>query len=113
MTTAMSDQKVAVDSGQWLLYRYHPERTHAGENPLILDSRTPNRKVKDYLQQQTRFKMLQKSNPEHAKLLWQEAQQDADTRYRLYEYLAQRKPEQAAVPAETRHDPPVPVEAVK
>jgi len=57
--------------------------------------------------------MLQKSNPEHAKLLWQEAQQDAETRYRLYEYLAQRKPEQAAAPAETRHDPPVPVEAVK
>ena len=41
MTTAMSDQKVAVDSGQWLLYRYHPERAIAGENPLMLDSRTP------------------------------------------------------------------------
>jgi pyruvate-ferredoxin/flavodoxin oxidoreductase len=113
MTTAMSDQKVAVDSGQWLLYRYHPERTLAGENPLLLDSRTPNRKVKDWLLQQTRFKMLQKSHPEHAKLLWQEAQQDADTRYRMYEYLAQRKTGQAAAPAETRHDPPVVVETVK
>jgi len=99
MTTAMSDQKVAVDSGQWLLYRYNPERTLAGENPLILDSRTPTRKVKDYLQQQTRFKMLLKSHPEHAKLLWQEAQEDAETRYRLYEYIAQRKPEPAATPA--------------
>jgi len=99
MTTAMSDQKVAVDSGQWLLYRYNPERTLAGENPLILDSRTPTRKVRDFLQQQTRFKMLLKSNPEHAKLLWQEAQQDAETRYRFYEYLAQRKPAPAAVPA--------------
>src|SRR5208337_4582124 len=58
MTTAMSDQKVAVDSGQWLLYRYSPERALAGENPLLLDSRTPTRKVKDYLIQQTRFKML-------------------------------------------------------
>ena len=113
MTTAMSDQKVAVDSGQWLLYRYNPERTLAGENPLILDSRTPTRKVKDYLQQQTRFKMLVKSNPEHAKILWQEAQQDAETRYHLYEYLAQRKPEPAAAPAEKPHDPPVPVEAGK
>jgi pyruvate-ferredoxin/flavodoxin oxidoreductase len=101
MTTAMSDQKVAVDSGQWLLYRYHPERALAGENPLILDSRTPTRKVKDYLQQQTRFKMLLKSHPEHAKLLWQEAQQDAEARYRLYEYMAQRRPQQAAAPAET------------
>jgi len=113
MTTAMSDQKVAVDSGQWLLYRYNPERALAGENPLILDSRTPTRKVKDYLLQQTRFKMLIKSKPEHAKLLWQQAQQDAETRYRLYEYMAQRKPAQAAAPAETRHDPPVPVETGK
>ncbi|MFZ0796941.1 MAG: pyruvate:ferredoxin (flavodoxin) oxidoreductase [Terriglobales bacterium] len=113
MTTAMSDQKVAVDSGQWLLYRYHPERALAGQNPLTLDSRTPTRKVKDYLQQQTRFKMLQKSNPEHAKLLWQEAQQDADTRYRLYEYLAQRKTQPTAAPAEARHDPLVAVETGK
>jgi hypothetical protein len=45
--------------------------------------------------------MLAKSNPEHAKLLWQEAQQDAETRYRLYEYLAQRKTEKAAAPAAT------------
>jgi pyruvate-ferredoxin/flavodoxin oxidoreductase len=99
MTTAMSDQKVAVDSGQWLLYRYNPERTLAGQNPLTLDCRTPSRKVKDYLLQQTRFKMLLKSKPEDAKRLWQEAQQDAETRYRLYEYMAQRKPEPAAVPA--------------
>src|SRR5271169_1966583 len=113
MTTAMTYQKVAVESGQWLLYRYHPDRTAAGENPLILDSRTPTRKVKDYLLQQTRFKMLQKSNPEHAKLLWQEAQQDAETRFHFYEYLAQRKTGQALAPAEGRHDPPAVVETGK
>jgi pyruvate-ferredoxin/flavodoxin oxidoreductase len=119
METAMSDQKVAVDSGQWLLYRYHPERTVAGQNPLTLDSRTPTRKVSDYLQQQTRFKMLQKSKPEDAKVLWQEAQEDADTRFRLYEYLAQRKaqpvaaPVAAPVPVVPRREPPVPAETVK
>src|ERR1035438_2416932 len=113
MTTAMSDQKVAVESGQWLLYRYNPERALTGENPLTLDSRTPTRKVRDFLQQQTRFKMLLKSKPEDAKRLWQQAQQDAEIRFRLYEYLAQRKPGQAAAPAEKRQDPPVPVEAEK
>ena len=113
MTTAMSDQKVLVDSGQWLLYRYNPSRTLAGENPLTLDSRAPTRKVKDFLQQQTRFKMLVKSNPEHAKLLWQEAQQDAETRFHMYEYLAQRKSGQAAASAEKRPDPPVPAETGK
>jgi len=91
MTTGMSDQKTSVEAGQWLLYRYHPERALAGENPLLLDSRTPTRKVKEVLQQQTRFQMLTKSKPEEAKRLWQQAQHDADLRYRFYEYLAQRK----------------------
>jgi len=90
MTTAMSDQKVAVESGQWLLYRYNPQRALIGENPLSLDSRTPTRKVQEFLMQQTRFKMLTKSNPEHAKQLWQEAQNDADVRFHFYEYLARR-----------------------
>jgi pyruvate-ferredoxin/flavodoxin oxidoreductase len=93
MTTAMSDQKVAVESGQWLLYRYNPDRALLGENPLSLDSRTPTRKVKEFLDQQTRFKMLTKSKPEDAKHLWAQAQHDAETRFALYEYLAQRKPE--------------------
>jgi pyruvate-ferredoxin/flavodoxin oxidoreductase len=91
MTTAMSDQKLAVDSGQWLLYRYNPERTSQGDNPLMLDSRTPNRKVKDYLQQQTRFQMLSKSKPQDARRLWEQAQHDAEIRYHFYEYMAQRK----------------------
>ncbi len=96
MTTAMTDQKVAVESGQWLLYRYNPERTAAGENPLALDSRAPTRKVQEYLLQQTRFKMLTKSKPEDAQRLWKMAQQDVETRYRMYEYMASRKIEPAA-----------------
>jgi pyruvate-ferredoxin/flavodoxin oxidoreductase len=100
MTTAMSNQKAAVDSGQWLLYRYNPERAAQGENPLTLDSRTPTRKVSDFMQMETRFKMLTKSRPEEAKLLWQEAQYDATTRFRLYEYLAQRKSDKEPVVAE-------------
>jgi pyruvate-ferredoxin/flavodoxin oxidoreductase len=91
MTTAMQNQKAAVDSAQWLLYRFHPERALAGENPLQLDSRTPTRKVQDFLLMETRFKMLTKSKPEDAKRLWAEAQHDAETRYRFYEYLASRK----------------------
>ncbi len=91
MTTSMSDQKVAVESGQWLLYRFNPERETAGENPLQLDSRAPTRKVQEYLLQQTRFKMLTKSRPEEAEKLWAMAQTDADHRYRMYEYMSARK----------------------
>jgi pyruvate-ferredoxin/flavodoxin oxidoreductase len=96
MTTAMTDQKVAVESGQWLLYRYSPDRAAAGDNPLALDSRAPTRKVQEYLLQQTRFKMLTKSKPEDAQRLWKLAQQDVETRYRMYEYMASRKTEAPA-----------------
>jgi pyruvate-ferredoxin/flavodoxin oxidoreductase len=103
MTTAMTEQKVAVEAGHWLLYRYNPERALTGENPLQLDSRAPNRKVKDFLQQQTRFQMLTKSKPEDAKRLWEQAQHDVDLRYRFYEYMAQRKTDPSPRPAK----PPV------
>jgi pyruvate-ferredoxin/flavodoxin oxidoreductase len=91
MTTGMQNQKAAVETGQWLLYRYNPERVEQGENPLLLDSRTPTKKVQDYLTMETRFKMLTKSKPENAKELWKQAQHDAEVRYRFYEYMSQRK----------------------
>ena len=91
MTKGMQDQKTAVESGQWMLYRYNPDRLLTGENPLILDSRAPTRKVQDFLQMETRFKMLTKSRPEAVKELWQQAQRDAEARYKMYEYLSQRK----------------------
>ena len=105
MTTAMTDQKVAVESGQWLLYRYNPERAGAGENPLALDSRAPTRKLQEYLLQQTRFKMLTKSKPEDAQRLWKMAQQDVETRYRMYEYMASRKTEAQAAAKDAPEKP--------
>ncbi len=105
MTTAMSDQKIAVESGQWLLYRYNPEKTAMGENPLALDSRAPSRKVQEYLLQQTRFKMLTKSKPEDAERLWQLAQKDVETRFHMYEYMASRKGEPVAAPESAKEAP--------
>ncbi|NQU12313.1 pyruvate:ferredoxin (flavodoxin) oxidoreductase, partial [bacterium] len=90
MTTAMQNQKAAVNSGQWLLYRHDPRRVATGLNPLQLDSRPPKQAVQDYLLMENRFKMLTKSKPDQAKLLFKMAQEDATTRYRFYEYLAAR-----------------------
>jgi pyruvate-ferredoxin/flavodoxin oxidoreductase len=91
MTTAMQNQKAAVEAGQWLLYRFHPERAEAGENPLQLDSKGPKIPLEKYLYMENRFKMLTKSHPEAAKHLLEEAQQDVYTRWHYYEYLASRK----------------------
>jgi pyruvate-ferredoxin/flavodoxin oxidoreductase len=84
----------------------------AGENPLALDSRAPTRKVQEYLLQQTRFKMLTKSKPEDAQHLWKLAQQDVESRYRMYEYMASRKTELAAAAKESAEKPPLPAKPV-
>ncbi|GAB4546856.1 MAG: pyruvate:ferredoxin (flavodoxin) oxidoreductase [Anaerolineae bacterium] len=88
--TAMRNQKAAVDTGQWLLYRYNPEREAHGENPLSLDSKAPKLPVKTYLQMENRFKMLELSRPEVARALYETAQADVNERYAMYEYLANR-----------------------
>jgi len=90
MTTAMKNQKAAVDSGQWPLYRFNPLRAEHGENPLTLDSKIGKVSVKDYMRMENRFKMLELSNPEAAAQLFEEAQHDATLRYAYYEYLASR-----------------------
>ncbi len=90
MTTAMQNQKAAVNSGQWLLYRYDPRRELAGEIPLQLDSRAPKQKVEEYLLLENRFKMLTKSDPARAKDLFRAAQRDAERRFKFYEHLSAR-----------------------
>lgn len=90
MTTAMQNQKAAVQSGQWLLYRYNPERQRQGMNPLQIDCPKPKIAVEKYLNLENRFKMLIKGKPNEARRLFAEAQSDADDRWALYQYLAAR-----------------------
>ena len=91
MTAGARQQKAAVNSGQWLLYRYDPRRAARGENPLQLDSRAGKMRVEEYLLSENRFKMLAKARPEDAKLLFEQAQHDVQARWELYSYLASRK----------------------
>jgi pyruvate-ferredoxin/flavodoxin oxidoreductase len=91
MTTANQNQKAAVNSGQWLLYRYNPERLRLGENPLQLDSAGPRMKVADYFKLENRFKMLEKSEPRAARELLSQAQADINSRRAFHEFLATRK----------------------
>ncbi|MDA2920416.1 pyruvate:ferredoxin (flavodoxin) oxidoreductase [Desulfobacterota bacterium AH_259_B03_O07] len=91
MTTAMRNQKAAVDSGQWLLYRFNPERTAEGENPLHLDSHSPKIPVEKYLYMENRFKMLLKTRPTDARRLFSQIREDVKSRWSLYDYLASRE----------------------
>ena len=91
MTTAMTNQKALVESGRWLLYRYNPNLIQQGKNPLQLDMKQPKQSIEQSIYQENRFKMLTKSKPEIAKNLLQAAQDQVDARWRLYQYLAERK----------------------
>ena len=92
-------QKLAVESGQWLLYRFDPRRSERGENPLQLDSSAAKSKVQDFMMSENRFKMLTKSKPEDAKKFFAQAQVDADRRWKFYQFMAQRDPKNETTPA--------------
>ena len=90
MTTGMKNQKAAVDSGEWILYRYDPQKTDQNKNPLTLDSAAPKIPVKTYMDMENRFKSLNFSKPEVARELAELAQTDANARWAFYSYLAGR-----------------------
>nr|WP_187289682.1 hypothetical protein [Trichormus azollae] len=70
---------------------YNPDRVQQGQNPLQLDSRTPRIPVEQSMYMENRFKMLTKINPETAKQLLKQAQEDVNIRWQMYQYLAARK----------------------
>ncbi len=89
MGTAMHNQKAAVDSGYWQLYRYNPDEATEGKNPFKLDSKGLKIPLKDYAYMETRYKMLTKSHPKEAEELMKEAQKDVVDRWKMYEHLAE------------------------
>jgi len=84
----MDQQKAAVNSGYWPLFRYNPDLVAQGKNPFQLDSRPATIGLKDYIYNETRYTMLVKSNPEHAQELFKLAQDDVAAKWKLYDYMS-------------------------
>jgi pyruvate-ferredoxin/flavodoxin oxidoreductase len=93
----LDQQKLAVQSGHWPLFRYNPAAA-PGQANFVLDSRAPSIPLEQYIYNETRYTMLRQSNAAEAKLLLGEAQQDVNERWQRYEALAQKS---AATAAET------------
>jgi pyruvate-ferredoxin/flavodoxin oxidoreductase len=74
MAKGMTQQKLAMESGHWPLYRFDPRRAAAGENPMQLDSAPPKIPLQDYIYNETRYRMLVQSDPDAAKRLLDAAQ---------------------------------------
>jgi len=84
----MGEQKLAVDSAAWPLYRYNPSNVAEGKNPLSLDSKAPKIPLKDYIYNETRYSSLARSDEERAEKLLKLAQEDVEKRWKQYEQLA-------------------------
>jgi pyruvate-ferredoxin/flavodoxin oxidoreductase len=84
----MDQQKAAVQSGYWPLFRFNPELARQGKNPLQLDSRPPSLPLEKYVYNETRYTMLKQAHPEEARELLRLAQEDVRQRWRLYEHWA-------------------------
>ncbi len=85
----LEQQKAAVDSGYWPLFRYNPALEEQGKNPFQLDSRAPSLPLEKYIYNETRYTMLVQSDPESAKRLLEDARGDVKTRRAFYEHLAE------------------------
>jgi pyruvate-ferredoxin/flavodoxin oxidoreductase len=88
MAYGAEQQKLAVESGAWPLYRFDPRRIGAGQPPLQLDCGEPKIKVEQYRKNENRFRMIERLGPDRAKLLAAAAQGDASRRFRHYQQLA-------------------------
>jgi len=88
MARGMTNQKLAVDTGYFPLFRYNPTLAAEGKNPFKLDSKAPKQPLTDFTSLETRFNMLEKIYPDRARDLSKLAVEDIRSRWAMYEQLA-------------------------
>lgn len=88
MGCSQLEERRAVETGYWQLYRYDPQREEKGENPFVLDSPTPTADIMSFLMNENRYGSLQTAFPDKAEELYEKAAQDVQNRLKKYQALA-------------------------
>jgi len=88
MAKGLQQQKLAVTSGAYPVYRYDPRLVDQGKNPLLIDAKEPTTRLEDYVYNETRYRMLLQSDEERAEKLLEQAKQDVKSRWTLYQQMA-------------------------
>jgi pyruvate-ferredoxin/flavodoxin oxidoreductase len=88
MARSLDQTKLAVQSGHWPIYRYDPRLAEQGQNPLVIESKEPSIPISQYAYNETRYKMLTQLDEARAEDLMHKAQQDAKSRWTLYQQMA-------------------------
>jgi len=89
MTKGLENQKEAVNSGHFPLFRFNPTLAEQGKNPLTLDSKAPTMKFSEHALKENRFRILTKTDPENSRRLLEEADRKTAARYDLLSKLAE------------------------
>jgi pyruvate-ferredoxin/flavodoxin oxidoreductase len=89
MRYTQAEEKLAIDTGYWILYRYNPLLAKEGKNPLILDSREPKLNYRNFLENEIRYRTLIQQYPDVAEKLFAQAAKEAADRYRFYKRMAE------------------------
>lgn len=91
MGTSIGEEKKAVESGYWHLYRYNPMLKEEGKNPFTLDSKEPSKSYKEFIQGEVRYSSLMNAFPDSAEEMFNIAEQHATERYNNYKRLSEMK----------------------
>ena len=95
LADGLDHQKMAVETGSWPLYRYNPDNIKAGKAPLTLDSKAPSRPLSDYMSNEVRFQIVNKTNPERYETLLHKSEENLKGKRELLEHMAEFKIEEA------------------
>jgi len=88
MSRTQEEEKLAVDTGYWLLYRYNPVLSQERKNPFIMDSKEPKVDYQDFLDNETRYRTLVQQYPKEAEKLFKQAAEEAKKRYDEYKKMS-------------------------
>jgi pyruvate-ferredoxin/flavodoxin oxidoreductase len=88
LVKGLEQQKLAVQSGFWPLYRFNPALAAEGKNPLSIDSKEPTISFEEYAYNETRYRMLLQSDEQRAETLMKLAEKDVKGRWELYRQMA-------------------------
>ncbi len=88
MGKSQEEEKLAVESGYWPLYRYNPELKAQGKNPFILDCKKPDGTLQEFLSGEVRYASLEKTFPEESKKLRARIEEELTERYEAMELRA-------------------------
>jgi pyruvate-ferredoxin/flavodoxin oxidoreductase len=90
MSKTQQEEKKAVETGYWVLYRYNPVLKEQGKNPFILDSKEPHLSVKEFLEGEKRYTSLRQTFPDKVDGYWNEFEKVVEERYAFFKLLAEK-----------------------